>query len=95
MDSIEPISICLAIGSKAVLDSMCSIPIVFCEIGSHAITQHVTYWIIETLPSDIILGMDWLKYTNLIIDLVACSLELPLDAKLYTVFALPLTVFPM
>ena len=35
--------------------------------------------------------MDWLKSTNQIINWVACSLGLPVGAKLQTVIALPVT----
>ena len=37
---------------------------------------------------DIIQGVDWLNTTNLVIDWVACSLELTLGAKLHTIPAL-------
>ena len=33
--------------------------------------------------------MDWLKSTNIVIDWVACSLDLTVGAKLYEVLALP------
>ena len=61
----------LATSSKIVLDSMCTILIVFCDIRRHSITQHVLYQIIENLQYDIVLGIDWLKSTNPIIDWVA------------------------
>ena len=49
MDSIEPISICLATGSEVVLDLMCTVPIVFCDVVGHAITNiYVPCQIIKT-----------------------------------------------
>ena len=49
MDSIETVYIHLATGSEVVSDSMCIVPIVFCDIGGHAITQHVPCWLIKNL----------------------------------------------
>ena len=49
MDSIEPIYIHLATGSEVVLDSLCTVPIVFCDIGGHGITQYVLCRIIKYL----------------------------------------------
>ena len=37
----------------------------------------------------IILGMDWLKPTNPVIDWIACSLELAIGNNLHIVLALP------
>ena len=34
---MEAMSICLAISSEIILDLMCTVPIVFCEIGGYAI----------------------------------------------------------
>ena len=89
MDSIELISICLATGSEVVSDLMFTVPIVFYDIGGHAITQHITCPIMTKLILwYIILGMDWLKTTNLVIDWVACSLELTVGAKSSTLYLL-------
>ena len=41
MDNIELMSIHLDIDSKVVLDSMFTVPIVFCNVGGHAVTQHI------------------------------------------------------
>ena len=68
MDSTFQISIFLATGSEVVLDLMCFVPIVFCNVGGFAITKHVTCHIIKKLSSDIILGMNWLKTTNPVIN---------------------------
>ena len=89
MENAEPISIRLATGSKVVLDSMCTVPIIFCKVNGYAITQHLTCWIMENLSYVIFLFMDWLKSTNLIIDWVACSLELSVGDNLHNVLALP------
>ena len=42
-------SIYLATGSEAVLDLMCTVPIVFCDVGGYAITQYSTYHIMKNL----------------------------------------------
>ena len=68
---------------------MYTVPIVFCDIGGYEITQYITCWIIRNLSYDIILGIDWLKYTNPVIDWVAWSLELTVGAKLHIALALP------
>ena len=59
MDSIQPMSIRLDTGSEVVLDFLCTIPKVVCDIGGHTITLHVP-WIIQCLKYDIILAIDWL-----------------------------------
>ena len=41
MDNTERLSINLDTGSEAVLDSICSVPIVFYDAGGHAITLYV------------------------------------------------------
>ena len=48
MDSIELMFVRLATGSEVVLDSM-FFPIVFCNIGGHAITQYVSCQIINKM----------------------------------------------
>ena len=85
----EVMSIHLATGIQAVLDSMCTIPKVFCDTGRQAITQHITCLLVKNLSYDIILGMDWLKTTNPVIDCVACPLELTVGDNMYIVLALP------
>ena len=89
MESIELMSIYLETGNEVVLDLLYTVPIVLCDVGGHAITQHITRWIIKNLSYNIILGMDWLESTNIVIDSVACSLELTVDAQLYTLLAFP------
>ena len=49
LDSIEPMSIRLATSSEVVLDLMCTVLIVFCDISGHAITQHMPCWIVKSL----------------------------------------------
>ena len=49
MDSFSLMSIHLATGSEVVLDSLCTVPIVFCDIGGHGITQYVLCRIIKYL----------------------------------------------
>ena len=88
MDIIEPMYIHLATGSEVVSDPICTAPIVFCDIGGHAITQYVTCYTVKDLSYDLFLGVDWLKATNPVIDWVACSLELTVGANLHTVIAL-------
>ena len=46
--SIEPKSSLLATGSEIVSDLICTVPIVFCDIGGHAVTQHITCYIMKT-----------------------------------------------
>ena len=41
MDSIKQMSICLDTDNEVVLDSMCTVPIVFCDVGRHAIGLHI------------------------------------------------------
>ena len=89
MHSTEPMSICLATGNKLVLDLICTIPIVFCDIVGHAITQYMPCRIIKSLFYNNNLGMYWLKPTNPVINWVACSLELTLGDTLHTVFPVP------
>ena len=50
-------SIRLAIGSEVVLDSIFTFLIVFYDIGVHAITQYITFWIVKSLFYNIILGI--------------------------------------
>ena len=88
MDSIEPISICLATGSEVISDSMCTIPMIFCDVGGHAIKQHGPCQIIKNLQYNVILDIGWLKSTNPVIDWVACSLDLTIGAQLHIVLAL-------
>ena len=52
---------------------MYTVPIVFYHIDGHTITQNLPFWIIKNLQNDIVLGTDWIKSTNLVIDWVACS----------------------
>ena len=87
MNNIEPMSICLAIGGQVVSDLMCIVSILFYDVGRHAVFQHVPCQNIKNLQYDIILGIDWLKSTNAVIDWVACSLDLTIDSKLHTVLA--------
>ena len=61
-------SICLATGSEVVLDLMCTVPIVFCDVGGYAINQYFTYHIMKNLSYNIVLGMYWIKSTKLVID---------------------------
>ena len=67
---------------------MSTVPVVICDIGGHAITQHTTSPTINNLSYDVFLGTDWLKSTNPVIDWVACFLELTVGAKLHTIIAL-------
>ena len=76
MESTELMHICLATGNEYILDLICTIPIVLYDITRHAIALHITFWIINKLSYDAILGMDWLKSTNSIIDWLVCSMEL-------------------
>ena len=81
MNSIEPMSISLATGSKVVRVLMCTIPIVSCYVGGNAITQYVPCQIINNLQYNIVFGMDWLKSPNPVIYWVVFSLELTVGAK--------------
>ena len=76
MDSTELLSIRLATGSEVILGSMYNILEVFYYVGRHAITQCTTCQNTPNLFYDTILGINWLKTTNPVIDWVACSLEL-------------------
>ena len=89
VDYIEPMFICLAIGGEVVSDLMYTVPIVFCDIGGHAIKQYVPCQIIKNLQYDKILGMDWIKSTNPVIIWVFFSLHLTVGAQLHTVLSLP------
>ena len=51
-------SICLATSNEAVLDLMFTVPIVFCDISGHAITQHMPCCIVNNLQYDIVLGIN-------------------------------------
>ena len=42
-------SIHLATGSEAVSDLLCTVLIVFCDIGGHSTIQHVPCWILKKL----------------------------------------------
>ena len=55
MDNIEPISISLDTSNKGVLELICFVPIVFCDIGGQVNSQHVPCQIIKNLQYDIIL----------------------------------------
>ena len=81
-------SICLATGNEVVLDSIFSVPTVFCKVGGHAITSHITCLVINNLSYNMILGINWLKSTNPVMHWVGCSLELTVDANLHTTLAL-------
>ena len=48
MDNIELMFISLATGSEVVPDSMHTVPIMLCDVGGHAITQHMPCQIIKT-----------------------------------------------
>ena len=74
-------SIRLITSSEVVSHLMYTILIVFCDVGGYAIALYVTCWVTKSLTYDIILGMDWLKSTNPVIDWVACSLELTVGAN--------------
>ena len=75
MDSTETTSIRLARGSEVVLDSMCTVSLVLCDVGGHEIIQNVTCWIMKDLYYDIILGIDRFKSTNLLIYWEVFSME--------------------
>ena len=47
---------------------MYTIPIVFGDIGGHALIQQIPYFIMKNLSYHIIPGMDWLRSTNQDID---------------------------
>ena len=49
VDIIELMSIHLATGIEIFLDSMYSVPLVFCDISGHTITQYLPCQIIEYL----------------------------------------------
>ena len=70
--------------------SMCTVCIVLCDVGGHTIIQIETYWIIKSLSYDNISVIDWLKFTNPVINWVAYSLELTVGNNLHTVIALPI-----
>ena len=42
VDYTEPMSIYLATGSEVILDSICTIPTVFCDMGGHVINKYIT-----------------------------------------------------
>ena len=58
MDNTEPMFICLATGSEVVLDLLYIVPIVFYDVGGHAITQHLTCCILKQLSYNKVLHMD-------------------------------------
>ena len=70
--------------------SMCTVCIVLCDVGGHAIIQTETYWIMKSLSYDNISVIDWLKFTNPVINWVVCFLELTVGDNLHTVVALPI-----
>ena len=94
MYSTELVFFCLATGREIVLNLLCIVRIVFCDMVWYAIALHITYWIIKELSYDIVLGMNWLKSTNPVVYWVACSLELTGDANQHTLLALPGNIVP-
>ena len=68
MENTKLISICLGSGSEIVSDAIYTVPIVFCSIGGLATTQPITSLVMKHLAYYIVLGMDWLKPTNTVLD---------------------------
>ena len=58
MDSTELISIHLTTGSEVVLDSICTVPIVFCDSSGHAISYHIARGLQKTYP--MIFSLVWI-----------------------------------
>ena len=77
----KTIYICLATSSEVVLDLMCSVSLMFYDVSGHAITKYIACWIMKSQSYDIVVGMDWLKPTNPIIEWLACCLDLTVHAK--------------
>ena len=67
-------------GVEVLLDSICTVLKVVCDIGGHAIIQYVPCQITKNLQYNIILAMDWLKSTNPLIDWVVFFLDLTVSA---------------
>ena len=82
-------SIHLTTSSEVVLDSMCTVPILFCDVSGNVTTEYITCQIMKSLSYVyLVLGMNWLKSTNLVVDWGAYSLELTMGAKLHTGYLL-------